>query len=642
MMCVNYVSVTSRWGYAMVMRVICSLCSILLLNGCGALRGLPHVSSDTLVNHISENTSNINEAQARANNAIILKNILRARDRWPTSYSTLSGVQSQPQIVFGASATLDPLGLGNPPTPFGRSNATVTQDNTASASYNVNPFAEDNDGQNIYKPVGHEMFKEYWDARYPKDILLMLFVSSITVEQFNLSALRERRQELVAALYQLQTYPEMSSDRARIDGVIAGIRTLLSVEPSQVLYSENRKTLEVLRSLLAKARYFHQEQARTYGEKGIELTHSEQKIFDAKKRELFTIISIFNSIVVNKNYKNDMDGYNIQSNSESFESGSFLEVVAELLSSDTCERFSETNGFRHGCENNRRYRILQTTSEASEEQCPIITAYYSQNLLDAHADSKKTPIEQIQTFSALNDNNLHLQVRPICDSDYYESVVFVRNCKSAKVKDEYKFVRRAFTPKPDHSKQPSASNCWYEYDNLAQGVNYAEGERGDSGSNDDQAKRLPMVGDDRISFKLRSIDSIVYFLGEYIRRGALVNADKLSAEASLNGNDVFPFKVVSSGDCRFRGEEREGVLLFQVTEKGRDRHLKLSPEQDFAVSTSHAGKRYYAVKKLSAEDDQKCYADRSGTVLGILSQLFNRSQSDSFLQAPENTVLRTQ
>lgn len=171
----------------MVFRLFFLFACALSLYGCGALRALPHITTNELARNISENTANINEAQARATNAIILKNILRARDRWPTSYSTLSGITSNPEIVFTAGANLDPLGLGNPPLPFGKSNANISQDNTASASYSVNPFAENNSGENIYRPVSEEIFKQYWDAGWPKDVILLLFVESISRRAANTS-----------------------------------------------------------------------------------------------------------------------------------------------------------------------------------------------------------------------------------------------------------------------------------------------------------------------------------------------------------------------------------------------------------------------------------------------------------------------
>jgi hypothetical protein len=173
--------IAAIWGRGvMFTRFIIFVAGVLFLQGCGTLRALPHVTTNELARNISENTANINEAQARATNAIILKNILRARDRWPTSYSTLSGVTSSPQIVFKAGATFDPLGIGNSPLPFGSSNAEISQDNTASASYQVNPFAEVNGGENIYKPVSYEVFKQYWNGGWPKDVLLMLLVESVS------------------------------------------------------------------------------------------------------------------------------------------------------------------------------------------------------------------------------------------------------------------------------------------------------------------------------------------------------------------------------------------------------------------------------------------------------------------------------
>ncbi|MEO1137206.1 MAG: hypothetical protein AAFW68_11480, partial [Pseudomonadota bacterium] len=163
----------------MIIRTLLVLAS-LFVNGCAGLRELPHVTTNELARNISDNAANINEAQSRATSAIILKNILRSRDRWPTSYSTISGVTSNPQMVFKAGTTLDPLGLGNAPLPFSKTNMTLNYDNTAAATYKVNPFSEQGGGKNIFDPVPYELFKKYWGS-WPSDVLIMMFFASVQI-----------------------------------------------------------------------------------------------------------------------------------------------------------------------------------------------------------------------------------------------------------------------------------------------------------------------------------------------------------------------------------------------------------------------------------------------------------------------------
>jgi len=134
---------------------------------------LPHIPTAELARNLSESSAQLNEAYARANNAVILKNILRTRDDWPTSYTTLSGVTSTPELVAKASGTFTPLGLGNPPNPFGGSSATLSADNTAALSYNVSPASQENKEQGVYRPIPVNIFSSYWNAGTTTDRKLL-------------------------------------------------------------------------------------------------------------------------------------------------------------------------------------------------------------------------------------------------------------------------------------------------------------------------------------------------------------------------------------------------------------------------------------------------------------------------------------
>jgi hypothetical protein len=164
------------------MRVIIGLCASFTLQSCGLLQKTPFVGTDELNRNIASNAEVLNDAHADATNAVILKNVLRARDRWPTSYTTLSGVTAQPQVDFTAGGTFTPLGLGNPKGPFTGSSASVEQTGTSAANYTVNPFASDNNGKSLLEPIPDQIFARYWDAGWPKDLLFMLLVDSIDIE----------------------------------------------------------------------------------------------------------------------------------------------------------------------------------------------------------------------------------------------------------------------------------------------------------------------------------------------------------------------------------------------------------------------------------------------------------------------------
>lgn len=154
----------------------------LFLSGCGALRQVPHIASHQLSHNLGENAARINEAYTQATNTVILTNILRARDSWPTAYTTVSGITATPNIVFTADGEFSPLGLGNAPLPFSGSKAGVSQANTAKLAYEINPFAEEKGAQNVYVPISAQMFRDYWNRNFSNEILLALFVESYEID----------------------------------------------------------------------------------------------------------------------------------------------------------------------------------------------------------------------------------------------------------------------------------------------------------------------------------------------------------------------------------------------------------------------------------------------------------------------------
>lgn len=129
---------------------------------------------------IEDNAATLNAAHTKAMTAIIAVNVLRARDRWPTNYTTLSGIKSNPTMSLNGSASFSPLGLGNAKLPFSGSSAGVSRNETANAEYSVNPFANNDKSQSLLKPIQPEMLENYWKAGWPRETLMWLFVDAVT------------------------------------------------------------------------------------------------------------------------------------------------------------------------------------------------------------------------------------------------------------------------------------------------------------------------------------------------------------------------------------------------------------------------------------------------------------------------------
>ena len=128
----------------------------LSLQGCAIVSDL---GATGLAENIEDNAATLNAAHTRAMTAIIAINVLRARDRWPTNYTTLSGIKSNPTLQLNGSASFGPLGLGNANSPFVGSSASVARNETANAEYSVNPFSNNEKTHGLLKPIQPEMLQ---------------------------------------------------------------------------------------------------------------------------------------------------------------------------------------------------------------------------------------------------------------------------------------------------------------------------------------------------------------------------------------------------------------------------------------------------------------------------------------------------
>lgn len=149
----------------------------LSLQGCASISNL---GASGVAENIEGNAATLNDAHTRAMTAIIAMNVLRARDRWPTNYTTLSGIKSNPTLSLNGSASFSPLGLGNANAPFTGSSASVSRNESANAEYSVNPFSNNDKTQGLLKPIQPEQLENYWLAGWPRETLMWLFIDAVT------------------------------------------------------------------------------------------------------------------------------------------------------------------------------------------------------------------------------------------------------------------------------------------------------------------------------------------------------------------------------------------------------------------------------------------------------------------------------
>lgn len=147
---------------------------IIALAGCSSTPLTPN----QLAEAVAYDAAAYNEASAKATNAVMLLNILRSRDRWPWSFSTVENVSSsrsnQVQLSAGWSLPWDGLWKGSSATP-NLTNIIKSAPTTSIQNQNDKDFA-----LSILSPVPYSVFEYYWNSGWPKEVLLYLFVQRIT------------------------------------------------------------------------------------------------------------------------------------------------------------------------------------------------------------------------------------------------------------------------------------------------------------------------------------------------------------------------------------------------------------------------------------------------------------------------------
>jgi hypothetical protein len=138
-----------------------------------------------------------------------------------------------------------------------------------------------------------------------------------------------------------------------------------------------------------------------------------------------------------------------------------------------------------------------------------------------------------------------------------------------------------------------------------------------------------VVGADEYRLTLRSLDAMVYYVGELMRRD----------EANPPSESAFLEARLS---VRAAGSREEQTPLFRIVEAD-ERSVR-----DYAATVSFAGRRYSA----GAPANEFCFrpgepdacrglrGDRSSSVLEFLVGILAYNQSDAAIRAPQNTIVR--
>ncbi len=140
-----------------------------------------------------------------------------------------------------------------------------------------------------------------------------------------------------------------------------------------------------------------------------------------------------------------------------------------------------------------------------------------------------------------------------------------------------------------------------------------------------------VVGDDTYVFRLRSLDDMIYYVGELLRAGTMEAGPGQAIDAQL---------TVGAAGLRGGGE---GVPLFRVLPHGAADHGRL-----YGAEVLYGGVRYHAGPAISRScgaatavgpcQDNAEEGDRSSSVLSLIAEILALNQSPDAILAPNRLI----
>jgi hypothetical protein len=91
----------------------------------------------------------------------------------------MSSIQDAPTITTSQSFSLGSLTFGDVGSPWGVGEVSVGRDIERHPSYSLGPFASDDLRRVVFDPTEPAIFAEYWNAGWPKEVLLLLMADRI-------------------------------------------------------------------------------------------------------------------------------------------------------------------------------------------------------------------------------------------------------------------------------------------------------------------------------------------------------------------------------------------------------------------------------------------------------------------------------
>jgi len=167
-----------------LVRTLSCLALAALLAACAVSEARQQERRATMTRRIVDDAVAFNEAYHGAITAQVLLNILRASNRQPRQYTSMSGF-TQSGGSRGASVSVGGVELDSLGESWGQGEFGFERSRPLAPDFTVSPFETEAFANIVMRPTDPLLFRYYWDSGWNPDLLLMLIVDRVRIVPVN-------------------------------------------------------------------------------------------------------------------------------------------------------------------------------------------------------------------------------------------------------------------------------------------------------------------------------------------------------------------------------------------------------------------------------------------------------------------------
>jgi len=156
------------------------MCAALAAASCAMSETHQQQRRETVTRRIVDDAIAFNEAYHGAITSQVLLNVLRAANRQPRQYTSMSGF-TQSGGTRGASVTVGGVELNQLGESWGQGEFGLESSRPLAPDYTVSPFETEAFANIVVRPTDPLLFRYYWDSGWNPDLLLMLLVDRVRI-----------------------------------------------------------------------------------------------------------------------------------------------------------------------------------------------------------------------------------------------------------------------------------------------------------------------------------------------------------------------------------------------------------------------------------------------------------------------------